>query len=252
MHDFVVPDAWVVVSRLHPTDKVCQDPMTKRKKPTEKQQKVLDFIRFFTLHRGLAPSRPEIAAAVGLDHVSNVGWFLQALENKGWLTVLPDTPRGIILNQSERVPILDVRGPVPEDEPLLITQRIAEYMSELVARCLAPTATFCLLVSKSGETDSDSFRKGDLVAVRAVEGSEVPRAGQNVVLRVDGKVICRRLHSQDERTIELSTLGPDGTPAETVRLNRAKHAIRFEGVVVRNLGALDLGDVEEGNVPVPK
>ena len=252
MHNVVVPDSWVVLSRLYPTETDCQVPMNERKKPTEKQQKVLDFIRFFVLHRGLAPSRPEIATAVGLEHVSNVGWFLQALENKGWLTVLPDTPRGIILNQSERVPVLEVRGAIPDDEPLLVPQRIAEYMPELIARCLAPTATFCLLINESSEMDSDGFRKGDLVAVQAVQPSEIPRAGKKVVVRVDREVLCRWLRSQDEVTIELSTLGPDGTPAKTVRLNRAKHAIRFEGVVVREFGALDLDDIEAGNDPVPK
>ena len=248
MQGILVPNSWVVVCRLNPTEKMSQVAMKERKKPTKRQQEVLEFIRFFVLHRGLAPSRPEIAEAVGLNHVSNVGWHLQSLEKKGWLTVLPDTPRGIILNQTERLPVIEVDGPVPADEPLVAPQRIVEYMPELIAQCLAPSATYCLRIGQGGML-ARGFATGDLVAIQATEN---PRAGQRIVIRVDGEVMCRALRRKDESTVEVATLGADDKPAGVVHINLAKQAVRFEGIVVRTFGDLDLADIEFPEEPPPK
>ena len=41
---------------------------------TERQLKILDFIRSYVEEHGLPPARPEIAGALGVAHVSTVDW----------------------------------------------------------------------------------------------------------------------------------------------------------------------------------
>ena len=221
--------------------------MSERIKPSEKQQLVLDFVRRYVLENGYGPSRPEIAEALGVTHVTTIGFHLQALEKKGWLELRHDTPRAIRIIQSDRVPVLEVTGPIPVDEPLLAPHRILEYMPELLKQCLAPTAEFCLRLGENG-MKKPGFRKGDLVAIRKTDD---PRSGQSVVVRVDGEVLCRVFRRKDERFVELVTLGPDGKPEGSSPISLAEHDFRFEGVVVRAFPDIDFADYDYLEEPHP-
>ena len=210
----------------------------KRKKLTEKQQLVLDFVRLYALENGYGPSRPEIAHALGVTHVTTIGHHLQAIEKKGWIELRHDTPRAIRIIQANRIPVVEVTGRLSAEEPLVAPQRTVEYMPELLAQCMAPSADYCFRI---GENDmkGPGFTSGDLVAIQA---NDSPTAGQAIVVRVDGEVICRVLRHKDEQFVELATIGTNGKTEGSVRIKLADHEVKFEGVVVRMLMALDLDE----------
>ena len=61
----------------------------RRKLVAERQQETLDFIRKYVSEHGVAPSRPEIADALGLTHKSTVDAHRSALMKKGWIELRP-------------------------------------------------------------------------------------------------------------------------------------------------------------------
>lgn len=64
--------------------------------PTERQRKILDFIRNSVESRGYPPSMREIADAVGLRSTSAVSYQLKTLEEKGYLTRGAKMPRTVV------------------------------------------------------------------------------------------------------------------------------------------------------------
>lgn len=54
-------------------------------KLTEKQEKVLQYIKTYLFEKGYPPSVRELGAALGLSSPSTVHSHLKALENKGYL-----------------------------------------------------------------------------------------------------------------------------------------------------------------------
>lgn len=102
---------------------------------SEKQQRILDFIRNEQLNKGYPPSVREICDAVQLKSTSTVHGHLERLEKKGYIRRDPTKPRCIeIINASEsftpvkhemiHVPIV---GKVAAGEPLLAVENIEDY-----------------------------------------------------------------------------------------------------------------------------
>ena len=78
---------------------------------SERQRETLDFIRKYVNDHGVAPSRPEIANALGLTDKSTVDAHLSALMKKGWIELRPGSPRNIWL--------------LPEHLPVIVADPIA-------------------------------------------------------------------------------------------------------------------------------
>ena len=64
---------------------------------TDRQREALDAIRTSLRERGVAPSRVELATAMGLQNPSGVDGHLSALAKKGWIELLQSVDRGIRL-----------------------------------------------------------------------------------------------------------------------------------------------------------
>src|SRR4249919_2305479 len=79
---------------------------------TDRQQAMLDFVRERIAADGLPPTWSEIAQAFGFRQTRAAQKHLQALEAKGYLTLLPGKARGIRLPPSSlqpaRVPQLEL------------------------------------------------------------------------------------------------------------------------------------------------
>ncbi|MVF05187.1 LexA family protein [Serratia marcescens] len=76
------------------------------RKITNRQAEVLAFIRQFKRENGSAPTRREIAEAMGISNnaaVEHIKW----LARKGILTVKPGVSRGIVINDSTSAPDFD-------------------------------------------------------------------------------------------------------------------------------------------------
>ena len=62
---------------------------------TERQQEVLDHIRYHIRTHGMPPSRSELGRTLKLVSKSAIAYHLQALERKGWIQLTPGLDRGI-------------------------------------------------------------------------------------------------------------------------------------------------------------
>jgi len=56
---------------------------------TEKQEKVLEFIRTYIKMKTFAPSMQDIATGLGMRSRSNIHRIIHALERDGYLTLKP-------------------------------------------------------------------------------------------------------------------------------------------------------------------
>ena len=93
---------------------------------SERQQKILDFVKSFTLDNGYPPTIREIGKAVNISSTSVVNYNLDALQRAGFIYRDRTVSRGIRLREGLeeltgathliKVPLL---GPIAAGEPLL-------------------------------------------------------------------------------------------------------------------------------------
>lgn len=100
---------------------------------SDKQQKILNFIKNELLNKGYPPAVREICNAVGLKSTSTVHGHLERLEKKGYIRRDPTKPRAIEVidetassNRREmvNVPIL---GRITAGQPILAVEHIEDY-----------------------------------------------------------------------------------------------------------------------------
>ena len=98
---------------------------------TERQQKIVDFIKEYLYAKGFPPSVREIGKAVGLSSSASVHANLHKLVDLGVLSCDPDKPRTLALTQDASwrqktmVPVPLV-GQVHAGEPILAVENIEE------------------------------------------------------------------------------------------------------------------------------
>ncbi len=100
---------------------------------SEKQLKILNFIKDEILGKGYPPAVREICDAVGLKSTSTVHGHLERLEKKGYIRRDPSKPRAIEIidetfmpSQKEMVSV-PIIGKVAAGEPLLAVENIDDY-----------------------------------------------------------------------------------------------------------------------------
>ena len=198
---------------------------------TERQIEVLDCIRAYVREHGVAPSRPEIATALGIRNKSTVDGHLSALMKKGWIELHPGSPRNIRLLKDD-LP-LTIAGPIAAGEPILADERIRARIPGAVADMFSPRPDFFLRV------EGDSMDRLGLVtgSVIAIKAQPVCENGDIVVARLEDRVTLKRYHRVDERHVELrpKSTNPEHQP---IRIDLKTDPFEVAGVAV---GAL-IGD----------
>jgi len=169
---------------------------------TDRQQAILDFVHERIAADGMPPTWAEIARAFGFRQTRAAQKHLQALEAKGYLTLLPGKARGIRLpasqansNEQRRLPILGrvAAGlPIGADAPL--DAEAERHL--LVDRGLFSTSPDYLLRVQGDSMRDDGILDGDLVAVHRTNEA---RDGQVVVARIDGELTIKRLELRGGR-----------------------------------------------------
>ena len=200
------------------------------KQLTEIQRGTLDFIRGYVREHGCAPSRPEIAKALGLKHKSIVDQRLFALERKGWIELKAGSPRYIRL-LDEELPLI-VAGTVAAGEPILADERVKARIPRAVAEMFRPEPQFFLRVQ------GDSMNRLGLVtgSVVAVRSQATARTKDVVVARLGDEVTLKRFIRVDRRRVELR---PESTREHpTIEVDLKRDAFEICGIAV---GAL-IGD----------
>ncbi|MGA7910629.1 MAG: transcriptional repressor LexA [Candidatus Dormiibacterota bacterium] len=160
---------------------------------TERQSKILDYIRYVTRVRNYPPSVREIGQAVGLSSSSTVHNHLNQLERRGLIKRDPSKSRTVQLvqdadaDQQRRNAIsVPVIGNVAAGAPILAEQNIEEHV--LLSSDLAQEGFFLLRVRGDSMINAGIF-DNDLVLVRPQH--EAP-TGSIVVALVDGDATVKR------------------------------------------------------------
>ena len=163
---------------------------------TDRQQAILDFVRERIAADGLPPTWAEIARAFGFRQTRAAQKHLQALEAKGYLTLLPGKARGIRLSSlgQPRTPTRDdevelpILGRVAAGVPIGADAGVQRHL--LLDRRLFSSPPDYLLRVQGDSMREDGILDGDLVAVHRASQA---RDGQTVVARLDDEITIKRL-----------------------------------------------------------
>jgi repressor LexA len=165
---------------------------------TERQNKILDYIRYVTKVRNYPPSVREIGEAVGLSSSSTVHNHLNQLERRGLIKRDPSKSRTVqlvadaeIAEQRRNAVSVPIVGNVAAGSPILAEQNIEDHI--LLSSDLAKDGYFLLRVRGDSMVNA-GILNDDLVLVRPQH--EAPN-GSIVVALVEGDATVKRIERAD-------------------------------------------------------
>lgn len=211
----------IILYRFTPTVYITR--VTKRMtKLTERQQRVLDYVRSAIADTGFPPTRAEIASELGFRSPNAAEEHLKALARKGAIEMIPGTSRGIRIIEDENLG-LPIVGRVAAGEPILAQEHIEDYCS-IAPEFFHPKADFLL------EVQGDSMIKigihnGDYIAVHK---TNTARNGNIIVARVDDEVTVKRYEKQRTQVL----LHPENDDYKTIEVNPKDQEFNIEGLFV--------------------
>ncbi|MDR1693271.1 MAG: transcriptional repressor LexA [Oscillospiraceae bacterium] len=160
-------------------------------KSSEKQQKILEYIKWFTKEHKYPPSVREIGTAVGLRSPSTVHLHIKSLIEKGYLKKDANKTRALILpdslDEDLGVPIL---GRVTAGAPILAFE---DQLGTLAYRPHGDGDFFALEV-RGDSMIGAGILEGDYVVVRKQANA---RNGQIVVALLEDEATVKRLMRSD-------------------------------------------------------
>ena len=161
---------------------------------TDRQAKILDYIRYVTKVRNYPPSVREIGEAVGLSSSSTVHNHLNQLERRGLIKRDPSKSRTVQLvgdaevdNQRRNAVAVPIIGNVAAGAPILAEQNVEDHL--LLSPELAQDGYFLLKVRGDSMINA-GILDGDMVLVRPQQEAS---NGSVVVALVDGDATVKRL-----------------------------------------------------------
>lgn len=220
----------VIVPKNEP-ESTPQAKTMKGRKLTDRQQQVLDIIREHLRVRGVPPSRPELARALGVEGQQGaVDAHLNALAKKGWVKLLPRVERGIrLLREGAPVYEPDELPEVAAGDPIIAEEREPARLNDFDSFAGQFEARPDYFVRVRGESlDKAGFRTGDTVAVRK---ECEPKNGDLVVARIGQDITLKRFRRVSDECIMLE---PESTNPEheTIRIDPTTGDFQIVGVVV--------------------
>lgn len=141
---------------------------------SERQQRILEFIRRFVAENSYPPSIREIGEGVGISSTSVVNYHLKALQRRGYIERDPAVSRGLKLVEEEgnggapgvRVPVLGLiaaGSPIPVPDAASVEE--ADTL-ELTADILDQTGPVYALEVRGDSMIDALVHDGDLVVLR--------------------------------------------------------------------------------------
>lgn len=174
-------------------------------KLTTRQRQVLNFIRRSIQRNGMAPTRAEIADAMGFQSKNAAVDHLRALERKGFIRIHSDLSRGIQLLEGSDGPAEEVDLPV---STLPVIGFVAagspiEAIENVEKQVTVPDGLFSqqptYLLRVRGDSMKDAgILDGDLIAVRKTGSAQ---SGQIVVARIQDEVTVKTLLIKRNRPV---------------------------------------------------
>lgn len=137
---------------------------------TDRQAQILAFLREQIARQGLPPTRADIARHFGFSSRASAEDQLRALERKGYIEIVADSPRGLRLSAKARMPTqapneLPLIGSIAAGMPILAEVNV-ESRIVIDAALFHPRADFLHRVSGHSMKEADIL-DGDLVGIRA-------------------------------------------------------------------------------------
>ena len=206
---------------------------------TNRQKQVLDAIRARIFSTGMAPTRSELAADLGLSAGASVEGHLNALVRRNLIEITPEKQRAIRLVNAGAVPVVDTVYTCPQNEPLLSEERIVDQMPEVMACAYDPYPTYFYILGNNGMT-TNGLDRGNIVAVHATDKAE---DGAIVLAKLDSEIMCRFYRRIDRRHIELSREIEKGTERELIDVTERDFAI--EGIVLGSIMGMSASQISE-------
>ena len=170
-----------------------------RKKISQKQQEILDYIKACILKKGYPPAVREICEAVHLKSTSSVHSHLETLERNGYIRRDPTKPRAIEVldnqfstqrREAVQVPII---GTVAAGQPILAEQNIEEYFPIPSEYLPAGGEVFILRVKGESMINAGIFN-GDQVIVQQMN---IAGNGDIVVALLDDSATVKRFYREN-------------------------------------------------------
>ncbi len=174
---------------------------------TEKQQKILDFIKAAQLSSGASPTLREIMKEFGFKSIGTVQDYLRILQEKGYVhrrgkfkaRFLEIT--GLTANPVLHIPVL---GQVRAGAPILAVENIDGYVN-LDKSLLRQGADFALKVKGDSMTGAGIY-EGDFVLVRINARAD---NGEIVVARINDEVTVKKFYRDNQHEqIRLEAANP--------------------------------------------
>lgn len=166
---------------------------------SERQSKILSFLKTFTLDNGYPPTIREIGKAVGISSTSVVNYNLDALQRAGYIYRDRTVSRGIRLAEGleeltgsadlVKIPLL---GRIAAGEPLRVfTDSVDAEDTIDLTRDLVPTEQDVYALKVQGESMIDAFiNDGDIVVMRHTQTAD------------NGDMVAAWLKAEEETTLK--------------------------------------------------
>jgi repressor LexA len=179
---------------------------------SDRQAKILDYIRYVTRVRNYPPSVREIGEAVGLSSSSTVHNHLNQLERRGLIKRDASKSRTVQLVQEKEIDdkrrnaiAVPIVGNVAAGVPILAEQNIEDHL--MLSPDIAQEGWFLLKVRGDSMVNA-AILDGDLVLVRPKQEAS---NGQIVVALVEDEATVKRFHRENGR-VELIAENPNYPP----------------------------------------
>jgi len=186
---------------------------------TDRQTRILEYIRFVTKTRNYPPSVREIGEAVGLSSSSTVHNHLNQLERRGLIKRDPSKSRTVQLvadaeldQQRRNAVVVPIVGNVAAGTPILAEQNIEDHI--LLSPELAKDGYFLLRVRGDSMVNAGILDE-DLVLVRPQHEAA---NGSIVVALVDGDATVKRFERANGH-VKLIAENPAYEPIVTANIS---------------------------------
>ena len=182
---------------------------------SDRQAKILDYIRYVTKVRNYPPSVREIGEAVGLSSSSTVHNHLNQLERRGLIKRDPSKSRTVQLVEGSEIEAkrrnsvaVPVVGSVAAGQPILAEQNIEDTI--VLSSDIVQEGWFLLRVRGDSMINA-GILDGDLVLVKP---QQTAPDGTIVVALLEDEATCKRLHRRDGQIV-LEAENPAYAPITT-------------------------------------
>lgn len=197
------------------------------KKLTEKQLRVLNYVREAIAETGFPPTRAEIAKSLGFRSANAAEEHLKSLARKGAIEMIPGASRGIRILDDEEVETkpagLPIIGRVAAGAPILAEEHIEDYCS-IGADFFRPAADFLLEVRGDSMINMGIY-DGDFIAVH---NTNIARNGDIVVARVGEEVTVKRYEKRATKV----WLHPENDDYQPIEVDLKTQEFNIEGLYV--------------------